>query len=944
MVTRNPIILTVNGERREIETDPDRTLLDVLREDLDLTGAKVACDGGECGSCIVLFGGKGVMSCLLPVSRAQGKEIITIEGLAPRYLVEQAASRPTSDSLHPLQQAFIDLGASQCGFCIPGIIMEASALLNRHPNPTRQEVVKRLSRNICRCTGYIKVIDAVLQAAEALQGAGTKEADTTRGGPIVGVSVVRLDDRDKVTGAARYAADLKMEGMLYARVLRSPHHHARITSIDTSEAEAMSGVEAVVTARDIPGKPEMPNGKPQTFLFPRDKVRFLGEAVAAVAAISEEIAEEALRRIHIEYEPLPPVLDFLRAGSEDAPLINPPEPNVVHARRVISGDARKGLEQAYVVVENTFTTPRWEHFYMEPEAGLACLDQDGRLLIRFPSHEAFEGHTFISGMMNMERDRIRIICPEMGGNFGGREDYLHAGVLALLTMKTRMPVRLVYSREESLLGSSKWYSFHIKCRTGAARDGRLVALESDILVDGGSWSHNPGEAINDCLSRNAYFLTGPYRVPNVRIEANEACTNSPRAIPIRGITSIQSALVHETQMDMLAEKLGMDKLDIRIINALEVGDRLHTGMVLEESVGTRATLEAIREPYDEARALAISDPPEPPWKRGVGLGCGWRAIGVGGRFEAATELLEDGHVRVLVGAVEKGQGSKTAMAQIAAEELGVPIESVEIVMGDTIGAPYPHITASQGTITLAGGAVHDAAKSLRKAMTETASELLEDSPDNIQLQAGYAFSLRTPADRISFQQLAAHFREKGIPTKYEGAFAFKHAKTYSEKSTLQAFDPETGQGSNCDVFGYATTLAEVDVNTEKGQVKVLRVVYAADSGKIIHPLSYEGQCEGGIVFGMGLTLTERYVPGETRTIKAYGLPTIAQAPEEIRVIAVEGEYSRGPFGAKGGGEMSDVPIVAAIVNAIADATGARIFDLPATPERVLEAIAKRCSE
>ncbi|MEE9199607.1 MAG: molybdopterin cofactor-binding domain-containing protein [Dehalococcoidia bacterium] len=940
MPTRANVVLMVNGERRELEVDPNSTLLDVLREDLDLTGAKKACDGGECGSCIVLFGKKGVMSCLLPVSRAQGKEITTIEGLAPQYIEGLRARGSAREELHPLQEAFIELGASQCGFCIPGIIMEAAALLERHPDPTRDEVVKRLSRNICRCTGYIKIIDAVIYAAELMRGDGRRTRRGNGDGHIVGSSITRLDDRDKVTGVSRYAADLKMEGMLYAKLLRSPHHHARILSLDTSAAEAMPGVEAVVTARDIPGKPDMPNGKPQRFLFPRDKVRFLGEALAAVAATSEEIAEEAVKRIKVEYEPLSPVLNFLRAVEEDVPLINPPEPNIFPARKVISGDVREGFAGADVVVDNTYNTPRQEHFYMEPEAGLAYLDGDGRLLIKFPSHQAFEAHDFLAELMAMDRDRVRIICPEMGGNFGGREDSIHAGVLALLAVKTKKPVRLVYSREESLLGSSKWYSFHIRCKTGATKDGKLTAMESDILVDGGSWSHSPGQEINDCVSRNAYFMTGPYRIPNVSIKAHEACTNSPRAIPLRGITSVASALAHETQMDILASRLEMDPLEFRLRNALEVGDRLHTGMVLEESVGVRATLEALREPYAKALARAASEPASPPWKRGVGLGCGWRAVGVGGKFKAAVELLEDGRVQLLVGAVEKGQGSKTALAQIAAEELGISLESLVITMGDTILAPYPHITASQGTITLVGGAVYDASHSLKKALARAASEILEEGPEKILFKDGYAFSPSLPEERLSLGQLASHFREKGTPTKYEGAFAFKHARAWSPKAGEQPFDPETGQGSNCDVFAFASTLAEVEVNTETGEVRVPRVVYTADSGRIIHPLSFEGQCEGGVVFGLGLALKERYIPGETRSIKAYNLPTTRDVPEEIKVLSVGEEYSRGPFGAKGGGEMSDVPIVAAIMNGIANATGVRLFDIPATPDKILEALGR----
>ena len=941
MTTTSPISLDVNGISHTVDASPDSTLLDVLRNNLDLIGAKQACDVGECGSCIVMFGGKGVMSCLLPAGRAQKKPIVTIEGLADWHWQSNDTPAPKASDLHPLQQAFIDLGASQCGYCIPGIIMEASALLAKNPNPTRDDVVKRLSRNICRCTGYIKVVEAVLGAAEAIREGTLTTRESNNGGSTVGASLTRLDDKDKVTGVARYAADLKMPGVLHAKVLRSKVHHANIISIDTSAAEAVPGVEAVVTARDIPGSPVMINAKPQRFLFPEDKIRFMGEALAAVAADSEEAAEEALSKIVIEYEELPPVLDFRKADDPDAPLINPPEPNTIFSRRVISGDARAAMEKADVVVRNTYSSPRWEHFYMEPEAGLGYIDEDGRIFLNVPSHEPFEGHAFIASLLGIDEDRIRIFCPTMGGNFGGREDYVTAGVLGLLVHKTRKPVRIVFTREESLLGSSKWFGFEVDCTTGATKDGKLVAIDTQVLVDGGNWSHEPGQEINDCVGRNSYFLTGPYHVRDVTIEVMEACTNSARAIPIRGITSINSALVHETQMDLLAEKLGMDKLDFRIKNALQAGQTLHTGMLLEESVEVKATLEQSKKPYAEARARAEASPPPAPWKRGIGIGTGWRAVGVGGRYFAAAELLDSGKVKVYLGAVEKGQGSKTAMAQIAAGELGLPLDAIEVVMGDTIAAPYHHITASQGTITMVGGALHQATKALKKALVEVASEVLEDTPENIVCSGGQVSSSRAPAEVLTFPQLARRLQENDLPVKYEGSFAYKFAKTYSEKSRQQAFDPVTGQGSNCDVFAYATCLTELDVNTETGQVKVHKVTYVADSGKIIHPLSFEGQCQGGVVYGLGLALSEEYIPGKTRTIKDYGLASIKEAPVDIDVITVEGSYSQGPFGAKGGGEMSDVPIVGSIINAIADATGARVFDLPATPQRVLEALARQ---
>ncbi len=941
-----PLVLTVNGERRKLEASLDRTLLDVLRDDLDLTGTKRACDGGECGSCAVLMGSKGLMSCLLPARRAQGKEIITIEGLASAYHKSLNGSNIPSNLLHPLQEAFIEVGASQCGFCVPGFIMEAAAILKRNPSPTREDVVKRLSRNICRCTGYVKIIDAVLYATELMRGGARRERSSNGNGRIVGQRVLRLDDIRNVTGEAKNTADLKMEGMLHVKVLRSPHHHANIAGIDTSGAEAMRGVEAVVTAKDIPGTPAMPESKPQRFLFSQDKVRFKGEAVAAVAAISEEIAAQALNKIKVDYQPLPAILDPLDAKRDDLPLINPPEPNIVLAKRVTRGDVEKGVAEADIIVENTYKTPRHEHFYMEPEAGLAYLDEAGRLVLKFPSHVMYQAPNFLSSLLNMDLDKVHVICPTMGGNFGGREDFELAGIVGLLAVKTRKPVRLVYTREESLISSSKWFSYQMRYKTGATKDGRITALDIEAIGDGGCWSHDPGNAVNDIFVRYTNVATGPYRIPNVRIVTYEATTNSPRSIPMRGVGSVPSSLAQETQIELIAEKLGIDPLEIRLRNALQVGDYIHTGQVLKESVGTKATLEALRGPIREAKAQAATSPPPYPWKRGIGIACSWRSVGTSGEHglhktreqgdvaDAAAEILDDGRINVMTGAVEKGQSSTTTMAQIAAEALGVPLESMTITMGDTDLTPYPHGTFAQGTVLLQGGAVLDSARKLKEALIQEGAKILEDLPQNMAIRGGFIYSQRTPQDKLPLSRLAAHFKESGRSTKYVGQFQWPHSKVLDQDGGKPTYSKIT------DVLSYNSGLVEIDVNVETGQVRVLKITYAADTGTVINPHSYEGICHGGLVFGLGLALKERYMPGETRTIKGYGLATTKDAPEEITVIPVGEPYSKGLFGAKGGGEMSDIPPVPAILNAIADATGARLFEIPATPDKILEALGK----
>lgn len=835
--------LSINGERRELSLHPRRSLLDVLREDLDLTGTKEGCDGGECGSCTVLLGKRGVMACLVPIGRVGDKEVITIEGLAPVYFERLRSQGAGSDQLHPLQRAFIELSATQCGFCIPGIIMEAQALLNRKPDPTRRDIVTRLSRNLCRCTGYVKIIDAILYAAKIMREGDGQLAGGARGGETVGARLPALDSRDHVTGRAKYAADLKREGVRYAKILRSPHHHARILRIDTSDVVGMPGVEAVITAEDIPGDPAMLNARPQPFLFPRDRVRYVGEAVAAVAAVSEEIAAEAVSRMRVEYEVLPAVLDPIEAMRDDSPQIHSPYPNWIPVTTVTHGDVARGFAEADVVVEGTYRTAPREHAPMEPEAGLAYLDDNDQLVVHAPHHHPFAGQLWLAEMLGIERDRVRIICPAMGGNFGHRGDFLHDGVIALLAFKTGKPVKIVYSREESLLSSCKAHSYHLRYQTGATRDGKLIALKAEIIGDGGCWIPHPEVSSKASgITGNGLFAPGPYVVPNAQVSVYEVCTNRPRSNPMRGTHIPDLAFAWDSQMDRLAAKLGVDPLEFRLRNAIDSGGQTITGQTLDESVGAKPTLEVLRGPYAEALRRAVSEAPPAPWCRGVGLGCVWQVNG-GGRGEeagggwhrrklgpakAAVELLNDGRIRVLCGAVEKGQGITIALAQIASHELGVPLDSLVMSLGDTWLAPYPVGTSGQRTMFHVGGAIQRACQALKAVLTRVAADRLKESPENITLRDGWIFSLSSEDRKVSLAEVAECFRDRGLPLKYEGTFVF-------EKS-------EKGQGP---IYGYSSQVVELDVNVETGHVRVRRVTYAADVGKVINPQTFEGQVEGG---------------------------------------------------------------------------------------------------
>ncbi len=927
------IALTVNGTRHEIDLDPSRSLLDVLRMELDLTGAKKGCDDGECGSCAVLLGQRSVMSCLLPVSRVGDKPILTIEGLAGTC---GSSSDGESGGLHPLQQSFVDFGATQCGFCIPGMIMEAHALISAKPDPTREDILNRLSRNLCRCTGYVKIVDAVLDAANAVRKGEWSRPREELHEPPAGAPVPKRDSVDQVSGRARYAADLKVPGMLHAKVLRSPHHHARILRIETAEAAALPGVEAVITGADIPGRATMLNSRPQTFLLSQDKVRFLGEAVAAVAAVSEDIAAEAVRRIHVEYEVLPAVLDPLEARAEGAPQIHEPFPNWIHAASVNKGDVDRAFAEADVVVESTYRTSPREHAPMEPEAGLAYFDDDGRLVVHAPHHHPFAAQIWLAEMLGIEKERVRVICPAMGGNFGHRGDFLHDGVISLLVTKTGKPVRIVYTREESLLGSCKAHSYHLRYKTAATRDGKITAVQAEIVGDGGCWIPHPEATTKPSSIKGlGQFAPGPYVVPNAAVSIYEVCTNRPRSNPMRGTHIPDLAFAWESQMDRIAARLGIDPLDLRLRNVIEVGGAMVTGQVLDESVGARATLEAVRPAYEAARARAHLEPPALPWRRGIGLACIWQING-GGRGEeagggwhglklgpakAAAELTDDGRVRVLSGVVEKGQGISISLAQIAAQVLGVPLETVDLVYGDTLLAPYPVGTSGQRTMFHVGGAVERACEQLRAELVASGAALLQVEASDVAVKNGWVQSRSRPLRRLALAEIAKHLRSQGRPSRFEGAFVF-------EKSAR-------GQGP---VFGYSTQVVEADVNPETGQVRVHQVTYCADLGKLINPQTWEGQVDGGVMMGLGYALRERFVPGETRTLKQYGLSGIKEAPSRVVSLVIEDPVVGGPLGAKGAAEMTASGGLAAIANAIADATGARVTSVPATPSVVRAAV------
>lgn len=555
---------TVNGRKIKRNAKPHQRLLDFLRDDLNLTGNKEGCGAGECGTCSVFVDGVLVKSCLMPVAKAQGATIESVEALAK------------SGELSVLQQAFHKAGASQCGYCIPGMVMAATAALRANPFAGREEIKERLGGNICRCTGYQKIFDAVELARDVQNGRlpvsalGEIEAEQ---GDFIGRNVRRVDSPGKVSGRLKYAGDMVMPDMLHVQVLRSPHAHARIVSIDTSAAESMEGVEGVITSADVPGEDGFGvfvNDQP---IMARDKVRYVGEAVAAVAAEDPLTAKRALAAIKVEYQPLPAVFDTGEAMRAGAAVLHDYAPdNITKHIPIRVGDVDKGFAESDLVVEEVYSTQPIEHAYLEPEAGLAYVDHDGVVTVVSPSQNITHHRHMLARIIAKPISKVRFIMSPVGGGFGGKEDMIYQGMLALLAMKTRRPVRLVFTREESIVSTAKRHPSRTTLRMGLMRDGSIRALHMTMICDGGAY----GLSTEGVMRKAAILGAGPYVIPNVRVDTYGIYTNNTPSGAFRSFGALQTQFATESHLDICAEQLGLDPFEIRRINAMRDGAITHT--------------------------------------------------------------------------------------------------------------------------------------------------------------------------------------------------------------------------------------------------------------------------------------------------------------------------------------------------------------------------------
>ena len=939
--------LTVNGKPVELDVPESRYLAEVLRYDLGLTGTKIGCNESECGICTVLVNGTPINSCIHPAFKSNGAEITTIEGIG------------TEEHLHPLQKAFLDHGAIQCGFCTPGLIMTAKALIDGKQaageSVSEHDIKVALKDTYCRCTGYQSVINAILQASG--QDVKPYIPETKAPYESIGKALWNPDSLGKITGKAMYTDDFHFPGMLYARTKRAGVPHARIKSIDTSAAEKVPGVRAVLTHKDVPGRQNHGLVSVDWPALCYDKVRYAGDAVAVVAAETEDAAAEALERIKVDYEILPVVKDCIQAAQPDAPIVHEerPDGNLLKHIKVRKGQVAQGFEEADVIVERTYRTPQTEQMFLEPECSIGVpkgysperfggkVDPDSvrgihhvhpKTTIYCGTQIPYLDRDQTAAALGVPNEDIRIVAALMGGGFGGKEDIAAQIHVALLAEKTGQPVKMLYTRAESLLFHPKRHATVIRIKTGAKKDGKLTAVEAELYGDGGAYA----SLSEKVMTRATTHASGPYDVPHVTVDCYAMYTNNTPSGAFRGFGVTQSCFAVESNMDLVAEELGMDPFEIRRINALDVGSTTCTGQVMRESVGLKECIDWLEKDM-RAHHEELGEEFQWSWVKGNkryawGLAIGYKNTGLGGgapdKAEAIVEAWTDkdgqAMAEVRTSSAEMGQGLPAVLAACAAEELGMPYKRVRVLLGDTDHCPDGGPTTASRQTYVSGNAARHAAKQLRKILAEVAANKLGHSPGELEFKDGQIVcngSKASIGDAITWAQ------EEGRETKVQ----------------YEYWAPKTqplGTGGDMHVaFGFGGQSALLEIDTETAEIKVLKICGAHDVGRAINPLTLEGQIEGGIIMCLGNTLTEHYIMDDgdpwTNVMARYKMPSIKHTPKMISRI-VEHGTEEGPYGAKGIGELSSIPTSPAITNAIYNAVGVRAYSLPVDQDSLLLAM------
>jgi aldehyde oxidoreductase len=905
------IHLCVNGRQMSVSAPPARRLSRVLREDLGLTGTKIGCDAGDCGACTVLLDGQPVCACLVAAGQADGCEITTVEGLAQRG--------PTFEQL---QKSFLNHGAAQCGVCTPGMLMSAAALLEKNPAPGEEEVLDAIGGVLCRCTGYRKIISAVMEA-----GCAEAAHVSAPAGAAVGSRMVRLDGLAKITGREIYGADEMPKDALLLRVIRSPYHRAGFQFGDLQNYVKEHGLACVLTAADVPGENRygvIPKFADQP-VFPESEARFRGEAVAAVVGPQELVEELDLSQFPVSWHELPALKTVDEALASGAPLLHPGrEQNVLVRGRVVRGDVHSGLRDAEITAEIEVETGFVEHACIEPEAGFARRRGD-RVEIQACTQSPYMDRDDIARILGIPADSVRIIPTAVGGGFGTKLDLSVQPFLALAAWKLNLPVRMVYSRTESMISTTKRHPARIRAKAGIGRDGKIEALDFHADFNTGAYS-SWGPTVS---ARVPVHASGPYFVPHYRAQTRAVHTHLVPAGAFRGFGVPQMAIAQEQLYDELADRVGMDRLEFRILNSLTHDLPTVTGQVLGEGVGIRACFKALRARWHAGHKEAADfNSAGKHLRRGVGVAGMWYGCGNTSLPNPSTMrigLKPDGRIALHQGAVDIGQGSATVVTQICADALGCPIDRFDLVSGDTSVTPDCGKTSASRQTFVSGKAAYLAGQALKAKILQTVNAC---ECAQISFQDGC----------IDVQDNDQHRRMSltDLPVDELG-YVLKAEATFDPPT--RSLD-EDGQGLPYAVYGFGAHLAEIEVDIELGTIKVLRVTAAHDVGRAINPTLIEGQIEGGVAQGIGMALMEEFFPGKGENLHDYLIPSVGDIPP-IESILIEDPSSIGPYGAKGIGEQAVIPTAPAILNALHHAIGVRLPRIPATPDRVRAEILKR---
>ncbi len=851
------VSFTLNNEPVQIRPREGETLLEALRTRCDIVSTKDGCSPqGQCGCCLAIVDGKAKTTCAMKATKAEGREILTLEGVS-------------EEERELIARCFVSAAGLQCGFCIPGIALRAKHLLDKNDSPSREEIAKAIDGHLCRCTGYVKIIDAIDLLAKARRG----EADPQTGTDgRVGQDLARYQGEKMSLGTRPYVDDMVRENMLHGVVVLSPHARAKVVSIDTSRALALPGVHAVATAADVPGDrwygliiKDWPG-----FVAVGEEVRCVGDVVAAVAADDVATAREAAALVDVEYEVLPAVVDMHEAMKEGAPQVNPTHDNQLSRCAFGRGDVDKALEDSAHVVSGTWKTQRIEHLFLEPESALAEPLPDGRLHLYTQGQGIFDDRRQVAAFLGVDLEQIFVELVPNGGAFGGKEDMSVQSQTALLATITGRPVKITLNREESIRIHPKRHPLDIDMTVGCDAEGRLTAVRARMVGDTGAYA-SVGAKV---LERAAGHACGPYRVANVDIEAITVSTNNPPCGAMRGFGANQSNFAIEGSMDMLAEKAGLDGFAIRMLNAVEVGDMFTTGQIYEKSVGLKKTLDAVKDVYYEAKNAG----------KAVGIACGIKNTGIGngakewGKARLAVE--SDGTVSIYNGYTEMGQGLMTVLVQCAVEITGLPAAVFHPKVDATYQLDCGQTTGSRATL-FGGRAVRDAAIKLKAALDE--GKTLGDLAGEV-FGADVLVEDTTPPDVKALK-----------------------IKTHTS-------------------FGFATQMCILDADG-----KLERFVAAHDVGRAINPSLCEGQIQGSVHMGLGFALSEE-LPCDNGMPVAFKLREIgvlrARDMPEVDVILIEEHEPEGPFGAKGVGEIGLVPTAGAVAGALRAFDGKQRFVLP----------------